>query len=71
MSVRKWHVGKLIILWVWGGLCAALALTDFLGRPVQAAPVAHLLEILFTLLVLLALSAITWHWLGGKESKLE
>ncbi len=67
MSIQKWHVGKLIILWVWGGLGAALVLTDFLSRPVQAAPATHLLEFLFAALVLLALSAITWHWLGGKE----
>ena len=68
MTSRKWHLGKLIILWAWGGLAAALALTDFLARPVQSAPVTHLLELLFVILALFILSAITWHWLGGKES---
>lgn len=68
MSIRKWHAGKLIILWAWGGLVAALALTDFLSRPVQSAPLLHLFELLLVLLCLLLLSAVTWYWLGGKES---
>lgn len=67
MSIRKWHKGKLIILWAWGVASAALALTDFMMRPVQSAPVAHLVEILIVLLTLLALSAVTWHWLGNRE----
>jgi hypothetical protein len=68
MSIRKWHVGKLILLWTWGGVVAALALTDFLGRPVQAAPMTHLCELILVVVVLIALSALTWHWLGGKDS---
>ena len=67
MSIRKWHKGKLVILWAWGVASAALALTDFMMRPVQSAPVAHLIEILIVLLTLLALSAVTWHWLGDRE----
>ncbi len=68
MSISKWHPGKLIILWAWGGLFAALALTQFLGSKVETSPIAHLLEVLFTLLILLALSVVTWKWLGGRES---
>ena len=68
MSIRKWHPGKLIILWVWGGTITALALTDFLTRPVGSAPLLHLFEFTFTVVVLLALSSVTWYWLGGKES---
>jgi hypothetical protein len=68
MSIRKWHPGKLIILWTWGGLVSALALTDFLSRPVRSAPWLHLLELLFVLFTLSVLSGITWHWLGGKEN---
>jgi hypothetical protein len=29
MKISKWHPGKLIILWSWGGLVAGLALTHF------------------------------------------
>jgi hypothetical protein len=68
MSIQKWHPGKLIILWSWGGTAAALALTGFLGSPVRSAPVLHLFELLFILFTFITLSAITWHWFGGKES---
>jgi hypothetical protein len=68
MSISKWHSGKLIILWSWGGLFAALALTQFLGSKVESSPMAHLLELLVALLILLALSVVTWKWLGGRES---
>jgi predicted membrane protein len=67
MAIRQWHAGKLIILWAWGGIAVALALTGFLSSPVKDAPVAHLVELLFVLLALLALSGVTWHWLGGRE----
>ena len=68
MSISKWHPGKLIILWSWGGLFAALALTQFLSSKVETSPIAHLLELLLALLILLVLSVITWRWLSGRES---
>lgn len=68
MAIRNWHPGKLIMLWAWGGLVAGLILTDFMGRPVGSAPVSHLLEFAVTLIILVVLSALTWHWLGGKDS---
>ena len=68
MAIRKWHPGKLIILWTWGGVFVALLLTDFLTRPVGSGPLAHLFEFVIVLIVLLALSAVTWRWLGGRES---
>ena len=68
VTIRKWHPGKLIILWAWGGVAAALALTFFLSSPVKDTPAHHLVELLFVLLALFVLSGITWHWLGGRES---
>jgi hypothetical protein len=68
MRIQKWHPGKLIILWSWGGISSALALTGFLGSPVNASPVVHLLELLFVLFALISLSVITWCWFGGRES---
>ncbi len=68
MAIRKWHSGKLIILWAWGSIAVALALTGFLSSPVKDAPAQHLVEFIFALMALFALSAITWHWLGGRES---
>ena len=68
MSIRKWHFGKLIILWAWGATAAALALLDFQTSPVQSGPFRHLFELLFVLIILLLLSAITWHWLGDRPA---
>jgi hypothetical protein len=68
MAIRTWHPGKLIILWAWGGVAVALALTLFFSRPVTDTPVEHLIEFTLVLFALLALSAVTWRWLGGKES---
>jgi hypothetical protein len=68
MSLSKWHPAKLILLWSWGGLFAALALTQFLGSKVESSPIAHLLELLIALLILLGLSVVTWKWLGGREA---
>ena len=68
MSVRKWHTGKLVILWTWGGIIVGLVLTDFMTHPVQPAPMLRAVELLIILLIPLVLSGVTWHWLGGKES---
>jgi hypothetical protein len=68
MSIEKWHPGKLIILWSWGALFAALALTHFLISPVLESPVFHLIALLIALLILIALSAVTWKWLSGRET---
>jgi heme/copper-type cytochrome/quinol oxidase subunit 4 len=68
MAVRKWHSGKLVILWAWGGVGAALAMTRFLSGATADSPLEHLLALVFTLLVLILLTVITWWWLGGRES---
>jgi quinol-cytochrome oxidoreductase complex cytochrome b subunit len=67
MSIRKWHKGKLIILWAWGIAIVSLLMTDFLTSSVQSSPSRHSVEFLVTLLVLLALSAVTWRWLGDRN----
>ena len=69
MAIRKWHKGKLIILWAWGGMIGALSLTAFMADKVQSSPWAHLGEALLCLLVFLSLSAVTWHWLGDRTDE--
>jgi hypothetical protein len=68
MAIRKWHFGKLIILWSWGILLSALAVTHFVISPVPGSPLLHLVELLFVLVVLIALSIVTWRWLGSKDA---
>jgi hypothetical protein len=67
VAVKNWHVGKLVLLWVWGivltvVVAEALRHIDnpMLGFPLIAA-------IVFMPLVL---SVLTWRWLGGKESEI-
>jgi hypothetical protein len=69
MAVRNWHYGKIVILWAWGGFAAALSLSQFMAQPVDHSPFAHLFEVGLFLLIIGALSILTWHWLGGKESQ--
>lgn len=69
MSIRKWHVGKLVILWAWGGTFAGLVLTTFESSSVASSPLLHLCELMFVLAVALTLSAITWRWLGDRPTE--
>lgn len=67
MNIARWHPGKLIILWAWGALISALALTTFLATPVQVSPIIHLISLLTALGVLIVLSVVTWKWLGDRD----
>jgi hypothetical protein len=64
--IQRWYWGKVALLWAWGGVVAALLLTDFLTRPIQ--PVLSSITFLGGLAILLSLSVLTWVWLGSKES---
>ena len=69
VAIQDWHWGKLIILWAWGGTLSALLLTFFVLEPVNDAPARSAVSLLIMIVLLLALSAITWRWLGGKEPR--
>lgn len=69
MAIQQWHWGKLVLLWAWGGTLAALLMTLFVVEPVENSPARSALSLALTIGLLLALSAITWRWLGGKERR--
>jgi hypothetical protein len=69
VAIEHWHWGKLVLLWAWGGTLAALLLTLFVVEPVENSPARSALSLALTIALLLALSAITWRWLGGKERR--
>jgi len=67
MSIRKWHHGKLIVLWSWGTLLSVGALTEVKTAQADSLTLFRLCELLFALCILITLSVVTWIWLGGKE----
>jgi hypothetical protein len=69
VAIDQWHWGKLVILWAWGGTLSALLMTLFVLEPVERAPARSALSLVLTVTILLALSATTWRWLGGKERR--
>jgi len=68
LTIRRWHWGKIAILWAWGGLVVALLLTNFLSSPADQSPARSTVTFLVSLIILLVLTALTWAWLGGKET---
>jgi len=68
VRIQHWHWGKIVILWAWGGLVVALLLATFLSQRAEVAPATSLLSFFGSLVILGALTVITWLWLGGKEN---
>jgi len=66
-TIRRWHWGKIVILWSWGGVLAGLLLTAFLSTRPREHPALALGTLLASLTLVVLLSALTWVWLGGKE----
>lgn len=66
-SIRRWHWGKIVMLWAWGGTVVALLLGGFLSSPASDSPVFSTFALLASLALLIGLSLLTWTWLGGKE----
>lgn len=67
MNIKRWHWGKIVILWAWGGLIVALLLTKFLSQKAELDPVVSSLSFFGGLLILAALTIVTWLWLGAKD----
>jgi amino acid transporter len=67
VSLQRWHWGKIVILWAWGGVIVSLLLTAFFSRSAAEAPAVSTASFVGSLVILIALTAVTWLWLGGKE----
>lgn len=67
-NIRRWHWGKIVILWSWGGLLVALLLTTFLSQKAEVDPAVSLTSFLGSALILGVLTIVTWLWLGGKDA---
>ena len=68
MAIRRWHVGKIVLLWAWGVLLCAIIIGGIIGtKEWSPGPGLGLVLVLMLLAVLVALSIVTWKWFGGKE----
>ena len=67
MSIKRWHWGKIVILWAWGGFLVALLVTRFLSQKAEVDPAVSSLSFFGSVLILGALTIVTWLWLGGKD----
>ena len=66
MSIKGWHRGKLILLWVWGLVLTAFFLNNLRS---EEQIVSGFILIVFILGIPIVLSILTWKWLSGQEGK--
>lgn len=66
--LQRWHWGKIVIVWAWGGMLVAILLREFLATIAAAEPGWAAFTLFAGVAGLAALTAMTWIWLSGKES---
>ena len=71
MAIKDWHIGKLIIVWIW---CFLIGFLCIKALSIEAFALSN--GSYFALFGLLAGAAMvgtymTWKWIGGKEKKKE
>jgi hypothetical protein len=54
-------------IWAWGSLVVAMLLTRFLSQQAEADPVVSTVSFVGSVLILVALTIVTWVWLGRKD----
>jgi hypothetical protein len=66
-NIKKWHWGKIVIVWAWGMIPFAYMLNLFISQSVASNPLLSMFCFLTCLFILLYLTQVTWLWLSGKE----
>ena len=64
MAIKRWHVGRIVLLWMWG-IAISTVLISVISRTQNFVPGFIYLGAL--LLILVALTVITWQWFGEKD----
>ena len=67
MAIKKWHIGKLVLLWVWGLIFVAVAWSTLEGGHVFWLVGYGLMVGIVA--VPAGLSVVTWKWLTGQEER--
>ena len=52
MTIHRWHWGKIVILWAWGGLAVALLMNTFLSKKAEEDPIVSSLSCVGSVLIL-------------------
>jgi Sec-independent protein secretion pathway component TatC len=61
MPIRKWHVGRIALLWAWG-IVLSIVLIQIISKTTNF--VLGFILIATLLAILITLSIITWKWFG-------
>jgi hypothetical protein len=64
MAIRKWHVGKIGLLWAWG-IALCIVLIQIISKTTNF--VLGFILIATLLAIFITLSVITWKWFGDRE----
>ena len=67
MPIKKWHYGKLVILWGWTILLIGLLLKILEKVQAGERTLSQLTVILLMGGLLITMSVVTWKWLTGNE----
>lgn len=67
MKIRKWHFGKLIIIFTWSSVLEIILYSIAISDKTRA--VLGILVSIGLFVIPIILSVIMWIWLSGKEKK--
>jgi hypothetical protein len=67
MQIKKWHPGKLVILWLWSGGIAVWLMSLSQTVDIKSAQYMYLASLMAAIAFLVLPTVITWVWLGSKE----
>lgn len=67
-NVERWHVGKLVILYVWGVGLSAICLNVLFRMDLEESPFWGLFLLAVPTVIALWLTRITWRWFSGRET---
>jgi hypothetical protein len=72
MAIRRWHYGKLVMLWAWGValMFVCYQVLRSMGDTQSGLGLAAgFVMIAAVIAIPVGLSVITWKWLTGKEAR--
>jgi hypothetical protein len=66
MAIRNWHVGKIVLLWVWASVLCGVLVQAIKGLAHEQFVTGFIFIGLF-IVIAVVMSVVTWKWFSGKE----